>query len=448
MMPLSEEERCRLCLSTSANASPSQSSSSSKNFVNLFDQNDRPHLVVDKLRQFVNLNIHPQDKNYCSNRVCRSCVMNLDFCIQYVDRCRRINELMLQGENPDNIVATVTSHYPYLYKSSDNIMSNNMPGACQNENPQTVPFQMGQFFGPTADFIVPEGNNIEAHQNTNTDGDTNVEPMKYAKDTMDNMVIEVEPNAILRPNATHNFKRNATDFDGSATADQNSIRSKKMRKILPKQLSISGDQTQLCHPSNAVKTSNGLFMMPVTIVTQCKTCKASIKANNVTDIQDHVCFDSARMNKKNQQSKGITCTEKGCNKKFYAQVTLRYHLKHYHGLGKNTLKSKIIASCADQLVHHQDPELSATENDEIVSISQKNNNDNKDCGNAYSTEEIGKKLFRCTWPNCEKAYSAKNFLIEHIRTHTGDRPYACSNCDKTFSRILDVKKHQLLKVCQ
>ena len=271
-MPLSEEERCRLCLSTSANASPSQSSSS-KNFVNLFDQNDRPHLVVDKLRQFVNLNIHPQDKNYCSNRVCRSCVMNLDFCIQYVDRCRRVNELMLQGENPDNIVATVTSHYPYLYKSSDNIMSNNMPGACQNENPQTVPFQMGQFFGPTPDFIVPEGNNIEAHQNTNTDGgkililrsnfsflyfdfkrerdiyifisDTNVEPMKYAKDTMDNMVIEVEPNAILRPNATHNFKRNATDFDGSATADQNSIRSKKMRKILPKQqqLSISGDQT-------------------------------------------------------------------------------------------------------------------------------------------------------------------------------------------------------------
>ena len=45
-----------------------------------------------------------------------------------------------------------------------------MPGACQNENPQTVPFQMGQFFGPTADFIVPEDNNIEAPQNTNTDG--------------------------------------------------------------------------------------------------------------------------------------------------------------------------------------------------------------------------------------------------------------------------------------
>merc|ERR1719219_1756387 len=266
---------------------------------------------------------------------------------------------------------------------------------------------------------------------------------------MDSMVVEVEPNAILTPNAAHNYKRSSNDLNAD---HQNSTRNKKMRKILPKQqqLSISGgagDPTTspLCHPNNAVKTSNGLFMMPVTIVTQCKTCKASIKANNVTDIQDHVCFDSARMNKKNQQSKCIICTEKGCNKKFYAQVTLRYHLKHYHGLGKNTLKSKNIASCADELVHHQDPELSATENDEIVSISQKNNNDNKDGGNGYSTEEIGKKLFRCNWPNCEKAYSAKNFLIEHIRTHTGDRPYACSNCDKTFSRILDVKKHQLLK---
>merc|ERR1712110_1183690 len=109
-MPLSEEERCRLCLSTSANASPSQSSSS-KNFVNLFDHNDRPHLVVDKLRQFVNLNIHPQDP--CSKKVCRNCVMNLDFCIQYVDRCRRVNQMVNQNESPETIVDTITSHYPY-----------------------------------------------------------------------------------------------------------------------------------------------------------------------------------------------------------------------------------------------------------------------------------------------------------------------------------------------
>merc|ERR1712226_1018446 len=340
MMPLSEEERCRLCLS------------SSKNFVNLFDQNDRPHLVVDKLRHFVNLNIHPQDKNYCSNRVCRSCVMNLDFCIQYVDRCRRVNELMLQGENPDNIVATVTSDYPYLYKSDHMAM---MPAApmSQNENPQTVPFQMGQFFGPTADFVVPEGGGDIEAQNTNAAG-TNVPSIKYnTKDAMDNnMVVEVEPNAILTPNAAHNFKRSSNDLNAD---HQNSTRNKKMRKILPKQqLSISGgagDPTTspLCHPSNAVKTSNGLFMMPVTIVTQCKTCKASIKATNVTDIQDHVCFDAGN---KKQQPKCITCTEKGCNKKFYAQVTLRYHLKHYHSLGKNNLKSKIISASVDD----QDPE--------------------------------------------------------------------------------------------
>ena len=184
--------------------------------------------------------------------------------------------------------------------------------------------------------------------------------------------------------------------------------------------------------------------MPVTIVTQCKTCKASIKANNVTDIQDHVCFDAENNKKQKQPNKCITCTENGCNKKFYAQVTLRYHLKHYHRLGNKNLKSKIINACVDDQQHHQDPE-SATENDEVVSISRKNNND-KD-GDGVGEEEIGKK-FRCTWPNCEKAYSAKNFLIEHYRTHTGDRPYACSNCDKTFSRILDVKKHQLLKVCQ
>ena len=85
-------DRCRLCLTSLLAIVDTEDSS--RCIVNLFDPNDRPHLVVDKLRQFVNLNIHPQDN--CSKKVCRNCVMNLDFCIQYVDRCRRVNELVHQ----------------------------------------------------------------------------------------------------------------------------------------------------------------------------------------------------------------------------------------------------------------------------------------------------------------------------------------------------------------
>ena len=376
------DSKCRLCLSSLA------AEVNDSRYVTLFDHNDRPHLVVDKLRQFVNLNIHPQDP--CSKKVCRNCVMNLDFCIQYVDRCRRVNQMVNQNESPETIVDTITSHYPYLYKST----------FVQSENPQTVPFQMGQFFGPTVNLIGTEDPKYEftSQQQQNAQ-----QIIRHARTTDDinvdnNMVVEVEPNSILSPN-----KRSTRSITSVVATSNIKKDPKKMRKILPKQSDENSSQVTIAHPS-AVKTSNGLFMMPVTIMTQCKTCNESIKANNVQDIQNHICST--------KQQKSISCSEDGCKKKFYTQVTLRYHLKHYH-------RAKNVESREEE-----------TNND---ASNQDGKSDNK--------------KFKCTWPNCSKAYSAKSFLVEHHRMHTGDRPYACATCGKTFSRVIDVKKHQLLKVC-
>ena len=75
--------------------------------------------------------------------------------------------------------------------------------------------------------------------------------------------------------------------------------------------------------------------------------------------------------------------------------------------------------------------------------------DNRDVNKTdeKEAESSSSRQFVCSWPNCSKSYRTKSYLIEHRRIHTGDRPFTCSNCSRGFSRVTDVKKHQLLKVC-
>ena len=124
--------------------------------VTLFDkEQQQPHIVVQKLKQFVNLSVDPFDR--LPSKVCQSCVVNLDFCIQFVDRCRRVTNLMQiqigeEGAGDKMQMGTIqselNSHYPYLYGSNHSVPTN------QDRNPQSVPFPHGSFFGPTQTQVV------------------------------------------------------------------------------------------------------------------------------------------------------------------------------------------------------------------------------------------------------------------------------------------------------
>ncbi|XP_066471711.1 zinc finger and SCAN domain-containing protein 23-like [Tiliqua scincoides] len=47
-----------------------------------------------------------------------------------------------------------------------------------------------------------------------------------------------------------------------------------------------------------------------------------------------------------------------------------------------------------------------------------------------------------TCPDCGKGFVWRSQVIEHQRTHTGERPYACSYCGKSFSSKSYVIKHE------
>ncbi|KAF7298019.1 Glucoamylase [Mycena chlorophos] len=61
--------------------------------------------------------------------------------------------------------------------------------------------------------------------------------------------------------------------------------------------------------------------------------------------------------------------------------------------------------------------------------------------NGTLVQPTNKKRYQCTHPGCLKAYSKPSRLEEHERSHTGDRPFSCDTCSKTFLRESHLHAH-------
>ncbi|XP_054607236.2 zinc finger E-box-binding homeobox 2a isoform X1 [Nothobranchius furzeri] len=124
----------------------------------------------------------------------------------------------------------------------------------------------------------------------------------------------------------------------------------------------------------------------------------------------------------------LTCPY--CHRGYKRLTSLKEHIKYRHE-GMDERLSCLL--CSESFTHRAQLERHMTSHrstmDQLLMLS----------------EGTANRKFKCS--ECGKAFKYKHHLKEHLRIHSGEKPYECSNCKKRFSHSGSYSSHISSKKC-
>ncbi|XP_071770681.1 zinc finger E-box-binding homeobox 2a isoform X2 [Centroberyx gerrardi] len=124
----------------------------------------------------------------------------------------------------------------------------------------------------------------------------------------------------------------------------------------------------------------------------------------------------------------LTCPY--CDRGYKRLTSLKEHIKYRHEKNEESFPCPL---CSETFTHRTQLERHMA--------THKPGRDQPQLLN----EGAGNRKFKCN--ECGKAFKYKHHLKEHLRIHSGEKPYECSNCKKRFSHSGSYSSHISSKKC-
>ncbi|CAI2732518.1 unnamed protein product [Schistosoma spindalis] len=237
---------------------------------------------------------------------------------------------------------------------------------------------------------------------------------------------------ITAPNSLCNVGVTSTVVSSAATLNTNNNNNNNIGGIIVTPSNVDNIMVSLSSGRNQAKSSNlsyniGKFYVNVSVENVLKA--NTINRLTLTDTESSVVVPfptaSSSINSTRELRK-YHCTYPECNKSYTRRYRLNLHISTHTGTGPipcDAPNCNMKCFSEEDLKRHK--------------LSQHSTGD-KDQPRRHA----------CTFPGCSRSYSELNRLEEHLRTHTGERPYVCRKpgCGATFARLSGVKSHELTHV--